>query len=688
MSGRLPRSCTPDALRGRRRRRGRRTRGARPARPRRGRARRAHRPAAAVRRVRPVGRRAAAGRRRGHGRRGHRGAQQLPAGLRLGRAARPRAHRGPWGSTATSPLGRGPGRALPRAARAWSCVAPDTVSATRPTGPTARPGASPSSAGRPRRCCSASPCSAPSVFVETRASSSRSCGAEARDARRSARWPSSRRPWWSWPARSSGCGGGLRPPRLARGPGRAGRRSTAARGRGRLARGRPRARAGVARARGRDPALARRCRPPRLAARSTPCCVVAVAPHRRRAVPRRRGGRLARPGHRPAARAAAAAGRPGHRAPRRPRCGRSSPGRSSTSCPTGGSPPGSPCSEGCASRCAWPGRRRSWRRRCARWSSRARTSRRWRRAPPTARSSRPASTRACRQGRRWSRRCASASVADYAALTPGGTATCGRPYVRRRAPWCARHRGGPGRRARPDRPPDASVGGTAWSVGETRSALAALMRTAPPCRRDRAAGGPSCSSMAATGPLRDIAVTAWFRAADGREAGVPLLLSDWVRGTSCEHRDRGARRPRSPTSAAPVTLYRLVMRQPTDDATRRQHRLGEGSGRPAGRRGDDGVRTSPRSTARSCPARGRAGARRAARPRWTKRDARRRRPADRGSCSSLAPGWATPSRHCRSSPTPRPPRSPSVGAGVADAGLRGADHRARRRLGAAVPDGA
>ena len=83
-------------------------------------------------------------------------------------------------------------------------------------------------------------------------------------------------------------------------------------------------------------------------------------------------------------------------------------------------------------------------------------------------------------------------------------------------------------------------------------------------------------SMAATGPLRDIAVSAWFRAADGREVGVPLLLSAWHARTSTRP-ESGVLSTAVPDLGGPVTLYRLVMRQPTDDATRRQHRLGEGS---------------------------------------------------------------------------------------------------------------
>ncbi len=82
-------------------------------------------------------------------------------------------------------------------------------------------------------------------------------------------------------------------------------------------------------------------------------------------------------------------------------------------------------------------------------------------------------------------------------------------------------------------------------------------------------------SMQATGPLRDIAVTAWFRAADGRESGVPLLLSGWRAGDSPAS-EAGRLTAEVPDLGSPVTLYRLVMRQPTDDATRRAHRLGEG----------------------------------------------------------------------------------------------------------------
>ena len=112
-------------------------------------------------------------------------------------------------------------------------------------------------------------------------------------------------------------------------------------------------------------------------------------------------------------------------------------------------------------------------------------------------------------------------------------------------------------------------------MGETRHVLAGQIRTTalPP---GAVLPEGRTFSMAAAGPLRDIAVSAWFRAADGREAGLPLLLSKW-KAKSSTGPESGVLSTAIPDLGGPVTLYRLVMRQPTDDATRRQHRLGEGS---------------------------------------------------------------------------------------------------------------
>jgi hypothetical protein len=59
-------------------------------------------------------------------------------------------------------------------------------------------------------------------------------------------------------------------------------------------------------------------------------------------------------------------------------------------------------------------------------------------------------------------------------------------------------------------------------------------------------------------------VTAWVTGADGREAGAPLVLSD------------GALRGRLPDLGGDVHLTAVTMRENPADATRRQHRLGEG----------------------------------------------------------------------------------------------------------------
>jgi len=84
-----------------------------------------------------------------------------------------------------------------------------------------------------------------------------------------------------------------------------------------------------------------------------------------------------------------------------------------------------------------------------------------------------------------------------------------------------------------------------------------------------------------------VAVTAWVRAADGRERGLPLAVSR-AGGTAALVADLPSLRGAGDDPAAPagLRLIALQVRQATDDATRRQHALGEAArdlAVPAGR---------------------------------------------------------------------------------------------------------
>ena len=215
------------------------------------------------------------------------------------------------------------------------------------------------------------------------------------------------------------------------------------------------------------------------------------------------------------------------------------------------------------------------------------------------------------------------SVADYAALTPGGTATA---VVRTSAG---------ARRGALDTAAVQVVGLDPtvlplirrWDRvvgGGDPVALAALLRTAPPASGIELPAG-ELLSMDATGPLRDIAVTAWFRATDGRETGVPLELSDWVPGTPASTGtgvltaaipDLGERDHALPAGDAPAHRRR----HPSPAPARRR------SGGPTRRRRDHGV---PRARGRRHGRVRRVGGLGLARGRdlGGEGDARRRRPA-------------------------------------------------------------
>ncbi len=339
---------------------------------------------------------------------------------------------------------------------------------------------------------------------------------------------------------------------------------------------------------------------------------------------------------------------------------------------------------GCVSRYAWQGRRRSSRRRCARWSSRARTGRPWTRGPRTAPSSRPAWMRASRRARRSSRRCASGRSPTTPRSPLAGRRQ--RSSVRRPAhvvvpstPPRSRSSGSIRRSCRSIRRWDRVVGG-----GDP-VAIAALLRSRlPPAPGVELPEGGRLTVEAA-GPLRDIAVTAWFRATDGREVGVPL--------SSRTGRPGRRRAPGGvswtaavPDLGPPVTLYRLVMRQPTDDATRRQHRLGEG---PVDLPVVEGTMVFAGARGRRHDRRRGVGG--VGLARWRDDggavDARRGRPADRsgvrGRPRAGRPGSGV-AGHRRPRDCGARRRRPD---GVADLGFRGADHGARRRHRAQVPDG-
>jgi hypothetical protein len=68
-----------------------------------------------------------------------------------------------------------------------------------------------------------------------------------------------------------------------------------------------------------------------------------------------------------------------------------------------------------------------------------------------------------------------------------------------------------------------------------------------------------------------VAVTAWVRAADGRERPVPLSVTPASAGTS------DALTGELPDLGSPLHLLALTVREATDSATKRQHALGEGA---------------------------------------------------------------------------------------------------------------